>query len=68
MVFLMQIAAAWYTVQEWGLLKLRSSISPLAKFLISQRYLLRSLNLIHIDRCHRSWAAATPVKYKRDIQ
>ena len=34
--------------QGWGLLKLRSSISPKAKFLISQKYLLHSLNHIHI--------------------
>ena len=32
----------------WGLLKLRSSISPLAKFSILQKCLLHSLNHIHI--------------------
>ena len=35
-------------VLGWGLLKLRSSISPYAKFSISQKYLLHSLNLFHI--------------------
>ena len=34
----------------WGLLELLSSISPQAKFSISQKYLLHSLNLIHIWR------------------
>ena len=34
--------------QGWGSLKLRSSISPKAKYSISQKYLLHFLNLIHI--------------------
>ena len=34
--------------QGWGLLKLRSLISPLAKFSILQKYLLDSLNHNHI--------------------
>ena len=34
--------------QGWGLLKLRSLISPQAKFSILQKYLLDSLNHIHI--------------------
>ena len=37
------------------------------KFSMLQKYLLFLTTFI-IDRCHRSWAAATPVKYKRDIQ
>ena len=34
--------------QEWGLLKLRSSVFLQAKFSVWQKYLLHSLNLIHI--------------------
>ena len=32
------------------------------------KYLLDSLNHMHIWPMSRSWAAATPVKYTRDIQ
>ena len=42
---------SWYdnsTVQGWGLLKLRSLISPQAKFSILQTYLLDCLNHIYI--------------------
>ena len=38
----------FYRKQGWGLLKLRSLISPLAKFSIFQKYLLHSLNHFHI--------------------
>ena len=40
-------------VQRWGLLKFRSSISLQASFSISQKYLLHSLNLIHIWQVSR---------------
>ena len=39
---------SWVTVLGWRLPKLRSLISPLAKFKILQKYLLDYLNQIHI--------------------
>ena len=37
--------------------------------MILQKYLLDYLNITFIfDRCHRSWAVVTPVKYECDIQ
>ena len=49
---------------SWELLKIRLLISPLAKFLVLQKKLLRITFLF--DECHHSRAAVTPVKYQRD--
>ena len=52
----------------WGLLKLRSSISP-KQHLRSRKSTCHILGITFIlDRCVCNWAAATPVKYERNIQ
>ena len=52
----------------WGLLILRSLISPRVKFSILQKCLYIIWITFVFDRCHRSWAAATSVKHQRYIQ
>ena len=42
---------------------------PFVTFMsILQKYMLNYFNQFIFYTCHPSWAAVTPVKYKRDIQ
>ena len=56
------------TVQGWGLLKLRSLISPKANLSILRKYMFNFGITFIFGWYPRSKAAATPVKYVRDIQ
>ena len=63
------------TPSDWYLLLIRNGIMDRSEVGVTNApfvKILRKEKIIWItfifDSCHRSWAAVTPVKYKRDIQ
>ena len=57
----------WQTTHQ-----VRVTNAPVVHFSVKNfyfaKYLLSSLIYFHVYTCHRGWAAATPVKYERDMQ
>ena len=53
--------------QGWGLLKLRSLISPLREILILQKYWLNTYNHVHICQVSPQLSCGDTAKYELDI-